>query len=118
MRVHKNNSFAFDGTIKNYPYSYTNNITFIKKNIASYCSKKTRNLSVLMNTYNNIFLKMDIEGGEFPWLLSLTEEQLNSFKQIVIEIHGITDNTYNCNYNDKVNCLKKLSNTHFGCSCY
>jgi hypothetical protein len=27
------NSFAFDGTINNYPYEYTKNITFYKKNI-------------------------------------------------------------------------------------
>jgi hypothetical protein len=97
---------------------------------------------------------MDIEGGEYPWLSSLCEEQLNKFKQIVIEFHGITLNndvidkfidqniqldlngiTLNdeeihkfkkiaferinlnsgwwCNYNDKIKCFEKLSNTHY-----
>jgi hypothetical protein len=56
---------------------------------------------------------MDIEGGEYPWLLSISEEYLNKFKQIVIEFHGITNNGYGTNYNDKIKCLQKLSNTHY-----
>jgi hypothetical protein len=107
-----------------------------------------------MNKYNNIFLKMDIEGAEYPWLLSLNNDQLNKFKQIVIEFHGITlnndiidkfidenikldlngvtlndeelhkfkkiafnqmttNNGWWCNYNDKIKCFEKLSNTHY-----
>ena len=56
---------------------------------------------------------MDIEGGEYPWLLEIDENQLKKFKQIVIEIHGITNDGWNCNYNDKVKCLEKLSKTHY-----
>lgn len=56
---------------------------------------------------------MDIEGGEYPWLLSLNEEQLNSFKQIIIEFHGINDDSWNTSYKDKIECFKKLSNTHY-----
>jgi hypothetical protein len=110
------NSFAFDGTIKGYPYHHTKNISFINKNISSFNDDNNTNLSFLMNTYNNIFLKMDIEGGEYPWLSSLCEEQLNKFKQIVIEFHGITlQNGWWCNYdyNDKIKCLEKLSKTHY-----
>lgn len=109
----KYNSYAFDGTIDKYPWEFTKNITFIKKNIDSYSDDKHGNLSYLISKYSNIFLKMDIEGGEFPWLLSLTEENLNSFKQIVMEIHGINDDSFNCNYDNKINCLQKLSNTHY-----
>ena len=56
---------------------------------------------------------MDIEGGEYPWLLSIDSNKLNKIKQIVIEFHGITNNSWGCNYNDKVKCLEKLSNTHY-----
>ena len=56
---------------------------------------------------------MDIEGGEYQWLLYITEEQLNKIKQIVIEFHGITNDSFNCNYNDKIKCLEKLNNTHY-----
>jgi hypothetical protein len=107
------NCFGFDGTIYNYPYNYTNKISFIRKNINSFNDDKNTNLSYLTNKYNNIFLKMDIEGGEYPWLLQIDETQLNKFKQIIIEFHGITNNGWNCNYNDKVKCLEKLSKTHY-----
>ena len=111
--MHKYNSFGFDGTISCYPYEYTTNITFIKKNINSFTDSNNTDLSNLINLYNNIFLKMDIEGGEYKWLSSINENQLIRFKQIVIEFHGITDDSWGSNYYNKVKCLEKLSNTHY-----
>lgn len=108
-----NDCFAFDGTIHDYPYHYTQNIQFIKKNISNYNDEHNTDLSFLTTKYNNIFLKIDIEGGEYPWILHLDESQLDKFKQIVIEFHGITNDGWDCNYNDKVKCLEKLSNTHY-----
>ena len=105
--------FAFDGTINDYPYRYTRNIQFIKKNINSYNDDHNTNLSFLTSQYDNIFLKMDIEGWEYPWLLQLDETQMNKFKQIVIEFHGITNDDWGCNYNDKVKCLEKIAKTHY-----
>jgi hypothetical protein len=109
------NSFGFDGTIHNYPYHYTKKISFIKKNINSFNDDNNSNLSFFTDNdkYNNIFLKMDIEGGEYPWLLNINESQLSKFKQIVIEFHGITNDGWNCRYDDKVKCLEKLSKTHY-----
>jgi len=107
------NSFGFDGTIDKYPHEYTKNISFIKKNINSFNDDNNTDLSVLASKYNNIFLKIDIEGGEYPWLLSLNEELLHNFKQIVIEFHGITNDGWNTRYNDKVKCLEKLAKTHY-----
>ena len=46
-------------------------------------------------------------------MLSLTEDQLKKFKQIVIEFHGINDNSWNTNLSDKIKCFEKLSNTHY-----
>lgn len=76
---------------------------------------KNTNLSRLIKKYNNIFLKMDIEGGEYPWLLGLNEDQLNRFKQIVIELHGITHKEYyrGSSYEDKIKVLSKLASTHY-----
>jgi hypothetical protein len=111
--INKNDSYGFDGTINDYPYEYTTNIQFIKKNINNFNDDTNTNLSFLTEKYNNIFLKMDIEGGEYPWLLQIDETQLNKFKQIVIEFHGITNNSWGCNYNDKVKCLEKLLKTHY-----
>lgn len=110
--MNKENSFAFDGTIADYPYHYTDKITYIKKNIGGHNDDNITNLSFLTDKYQNIFLKMDIEAGEYPWLLSIDETQLNKFKQIVIEFHGITGD-WLWNYPDKVQCLEKIAKTHY-----
>jgi hypothetical protein len=39
----------------------------------------------------------------------MNKSQLDKFKQIVIEFHGIHNNSYNCKYADKVKCLEKLT---------
>ena len=111
--MHKNDSYGFDGTIENYPYHFTENIQFIKKNINNFNDDNNTDLTFLTEKYNNIFLKMDIEAGEYPWLLKLNESQLNKFKQLVIEFHGITSDGWNCSYNDKADCLQKLTKTHY-----
>jgi len=107
------NSYAFDGTIQRYPYEYTTNIAFIRKNIGGVNNDHVTNLHGLIDKYENIFLKMDVEGGEYPWLNSLSEEQLSKFSQIVIEFHGLTDDNWGCSYDDKVKCLEKLTKTHY-----
>jgi hypothetical protein len=112
-RMSEYNSFGFDGTIDTYPYEYTNKISFIKKNIANWNDDCHSNLSFLMEKYDNIFLKMDIEGGEYPWLLHLNTGQLNTFKQIVIELHGITNDEWGTTYYNKITCLEKLAETHY-----
>jgi hypothetical protein len=107
------NSFGFDGTMKDYPYRYTKNISFVKKNINSFNDDNNTNLLFLTNKFNNIFLKMDIDGAEYPWLQFIANEDLNKFKQIVIEFHGITDDGFGFKNNDKLLCLEKLTNTHY-----
>lgn len=111
--IGKNNSFAFDGTIKDYPSGYTKDITFIRKNISDFNDDNNTNLDNLIDTYDKIFLSIDIEGGEYPWLLSLTQDKLQKFKQICIEFHGLNDNTWGTSLSDKIKCLKKLNQTHY-----
>jgi hypothetical protein len=71
------------------------------------------NLDFLLNNYKKIFLKMDIEGGEYPWILNLTEDQLNNISQIVIEFHGITDDEWGTTFSDKIKCFNCLNSTHY-----
>jgi len=111
--MNKNNCFGFDGTINNYPHQYTKKISFIKKNINAFNDNNNTNLSFLFDRFNNIFLKMDIEGGEYPWLLDIKEENLNKIRQIVIEFHGITSDKWGHIYVNKVKCLEKLVKTHY-----
>jgi hypothetical protein len=112
-KMNKYNCAAFDGTIERYPYNYTKNIIFYKRNIGPNTTKETANLSFFTSNYNDIFLKMDIEGSEYGWVKSLTIEQLKKFKQITIEFHSINDDGLNINLNDKIECFKKLADTHY-----
>jgi hypothetical protein len=79
---------GFDGTsyctVKN---DANPNIEIISKNIGDSNSENTTDLKDIIGQYNNIFVKMDIEGFELPWVRCLTEEQLNKFSQIVMEFH-------------------------------
>jgi hypothetical protein len=111
--MNETNSYAFDGTIKNYPYHYTNKITFIRRNIGANRNANEANLSYFTDKFNDIFLKMDIEGGEYPWLLSLNKEKLNKFKQIAFEFHCIYDNGLGIDFDSKLKCLQSLSDTHY-----
>ena len=126
--LNETNCFAFDGTIAAYPTRYTNKITFFKKNIGSGVGVVTgprtaksahrartvleTNLLFLLNKYSRVFLKMDIEGGEYPWLMRMTVDDLRKIKQIVIELHGITGIGWGSSFENKLACIKKLSETH------
>jgi hypothetical protein len=105
--------YAFDGTIKEYPKKYCEEINFIKKNIQFYNDEKHTNLDDLFEKYHNIFLKMDIESFEYPWLMNLKIDNLKKIKQCVIEFHGINDNSWNRSHNEKIKCFSKLAKTHF-----
>lgn len=89
------NVFAIllDGTINSLPRH------FIKKNI-----DHENNLHDLINEKDHIFVKMDIEGDEVPWLNSLNDEQINKFEQMVIEFH----HPY---YNSKI--FEKINQSHY-----
>jgi len=115
--LNESNCFAFDGTIDAYPVQYTDKITFYKKNIggAEVDSETETNLRFVLNKYSHVFLKMDIEGGEYPWLLRMSLDDLRKIKQMVIEFHGLTATSsgWGCSYEDKLRCLKKLNETHY-----
>ena len=79
-------TFAFDGTVNTLP-TENPNIIFIKKNIGPENTEDVTNLHDIINANESIFIKMDIEGGEIPWLKCLSDEQMNKFEQIVMEFH-------------------------------
>ena len=113
--LNETNCFAFDGTIEAYPTQYTDKITFFKKNIGGGAEDvdSETNLLFLLNKYSRVFLKMDIEGGEYPWLMRMTADDLRKIKQLVIEFHGITGTGWGHSFEDKWACIKKLSETHY-----
>ena len=109
--------YAFDGTINQLP-EVVPNLTFIKKNIGTLDTPSTTNLIDIMQPYNNIFLKMDIETFEFRWLEQLPEDIMKKIKQIVIEFHfpftepGFTHLDRPLPISNKLNVLQKIINTH------
>jgi len=115
----KSQCFAIDGTIHAYPYNDLP-ITFIKKNIGIKNNDNTTNLDDITNKYNNIFLKMDIEAAEIPWINSLDIEKLKKFRQIVLEVHSLVENwavdlsfDFSTEIDDIINMFKKLFETHY-----
>ena len=111
--IKKENAHAFDGTIHDYPWSYTSDITFYMKNIGENENNSMTDLAFLIEKYDRLFLKMDIEGGEYPWISTLDETKLKKFKQIVIEFHGVTNNGWGASLGSKRACLELLQKTHY-----
>ena len=83
---------AYDGTI-NIINSTNKYINFFKKNINNFNDDNNTNLHLDLENHSNIFLKMDIEGYEIPWIKTLKEDHLTRISQIVIEFHFPFNNT-------------------------
>ena len=97
--------FAFDGTVEQLPNAHSR-MYFIKKNVGMVDTPSATNLAALISAYDDIFLKIDIEGGEYPWLRGLSDDQLGKFKQIAIEFHDPFES-------HKWSCLDRLRETHY-----
>jgi len=106
------NSYCIDRGPQKYPYNYTTNISYIRKTLGTINNYISTNLTVLLNRYKNIFLKMDIEGAEYNWLTFINSDLLKNIKQIVIEFHYINSNAI-CTYEQKMECIKKINKTHY-----
>jgi FkbM family methyltransferase len=104
--------FLFDGTINKLPNNFPSDYYFIKKNISIHNDINHTDLKDIVNSFENIFLKMDIEGWEYPFLGNLSNNELSRFKQIVAEFHGVFDNTHYFPYDLKREIYKLLSKTH------
>ncbi len=103
------NSYGFDGTIEKYPIEYTDKINFIKKNINNFNDENNDDLVNIIEKYEKIFLKMDIEGGEYNWIKDIDEKYLDKFQQIVIEFHDLGVS----HFEKKIECLKKMNNNFY-----
>ena len=120
-KIEKCDCYGIDGSIDNLPLNLLDKMEFVKKYIGSTEDLKNTTLIDIIEKYNDIFVKMDIEGGEWPWLSVMKHENLAKISQLVIELHGITNtswhgmttNSFNSSCSDKSKYLEKLSNTHY-----
>jgi hypothetical protein len=99
------NVYAFDGTIDKLT-NENSKITFIKKNIGFTNDNQNTNIHDIIDVNECIFVKMDIEGGEIPWIKSLSDKQMNKFEQIVMEFH--------CPFsNEEIEVFDKINKNHY-----
>ena len=111
--------FAFDGTVTSLPVN-DSRITFINKNLGMFETDTTTNLESYFQQYDNIFLKLDIEGHEFK-LFPVIFKYFHKIKQIVIEIHSPNDIQKHLDYynglhdiinEDMFSLLSNINKTH------
>jgi hypothetical protein len=115
-KLEKTQCFGFQGST-----DLQESMTCIKKNIGPENNDAFTNLESYIQDFHNIFLNMDIEGGEWQWLQGCNTNNLAKFAQISIELHGITNtswhgitiNSFGCGYEEKRDCLEKLAQTHY-----
>jgi hypothetical protein len=104
--------FGFDGTVEEMPDQKNKKLKLIKKNIGPVSTDTETDLIEYMGDYKDIFLKMDIEGAEFDWILD-SEIDFNKFKQMVIEFHPFGNSGKDFGrWLRFLDCLKKLNRTH------
>ena len=86
IHLYSVNCYTFDGTIQRLPKE-NKSLIFVKKNIGATNSEILTNLHDLLESHANLFIKMDIEGGEIPWIKSLKEDHLDKIDQLIMEFH-------------------------------
>ena len=107
LKIYNNiNCEAFEGSINSLPENSNKKINFTKKFIGFDNNDNYTNCHDIISNYNDIFLKMDIEEGEYDFFQSLTEKQIQKFKQIVLEVHYPTTIK-------RWELLNRLAKTHY-----
>ena len=61
---------------------------------------------------SNMILKMDVEGAEWGFLDTVSEDILNRFDQIVFEFHDLIQHKTSEEMNRQIKLLEKLNKTH------
>jgi len=84
---------AFDGTVNSIPRARNAaKIHFFKKNLGHINGLEMSNLEEYIQPYENIFMKIDIEGHEYGLFKSIIENGLMpKIRQLVLEIHSPAD---------------------------
>jgi len=104
---------CFDGTIKDMPRNRIKNLTYHNINIGpENVENQSTNLSSLLSEKKNVFLKMDIEGHEFPFFDTISEDNLKNIAQMTIEFHGTCNSSFGFDIDMKNRVYEKI-NKHF-----
>ena len=106
----------YDHTINRLPYEhelfYFSRVGIASKDSApDFISFETM-LSMAPAQHDNLILKMDIEGGEYDILSTISQPLLSRFRQIVIELHNLTRLDNKDATRKKLIALQKLNDAH------
>lgn len=105
------NIFMYDHTVDKLPFE-RKEFHFHKNGISGSANDKLNTLEYFIEknghkNYNNMLLKMDVEGYEWDFLDTVNINILTQFDQIVIELHNLLQNNQH-----KLHLLEKLNQTH------
>lgn len=79
-----------DGTLEEWPeVDESLMLHKINKNVSYSGRGGSTNLSKETEPFTNVFLKMDIEGSEREWAITVSDQTLIKYAQIVVEIHEL-----------------------------
>ena len=113
--------YMYDHTINNLPFNHKK-FHWKKLGITSESKKmenmKTLNELLLENDHlkeNNMILKIDIEHNEWDILNEITEDILNKFKYIILELHFSNLDEYKIYFNSLNKLMKNHQIFHIHC---
>jgi len=108
----------YDGTIKAAPSTHPN-LHFFREMIATEDSPGNRSMSSLIRETGgeatDLFLKIDIEGFEWPAFDATPIEEISKYRQIVTELHGFERLAETDQYEIMQRVLDKLNQAFFVC---
>lgn len=105
----KENCHVFDAHIKNLQSVYQNKVNYNNIKVTNINEEnKQTDLSHLFESYNNIFLKLNLT--DYFWLSNVSTDNLKKIKQMVIIFYDLANDI---NMDEKIACLEKLKQTHY-----
>ena len=101
--------FINNNQFKNDPY--ISKLQFVNKLVGKDENDKSTNYHNFLKEFNNIALKLDMEGAEFDYINSLSNKQLNKINQIFFEVHWL-DKLNDFSFFEKLNQNHILIHAH------
>ena len=92
--------------------NFPQNLKMLKKKVSFHQDKVNEDLSFFSKKFSNMFLKMNLKGDEYLWVLSQTIDCLNCFKQMVITFSDVNLNPTKQRADNKIKCFTKLKESH------
>jgi hypothetical protein len=101
--------FIHNNQFKNDPY--ISKLQFVNKLVGKDENDEFTNYSNFLKEFNDITLKLDIEGAEFDYINSLSNKQMDKINQIFLEVHWL-DKLNDFSFFEKLNQNHILIHAH------